>query len=188
MKIEKAVSVGTQVLLGALVVASLLLLRQNLRLRGELVSPGVDNLAPGDFVEPFTARSFDGEITVSYGPLEKAKVFLFLSPSCAYCGKQMPYWQQLVDQIDKERFEVYTIARDSDSYEQLQDYLLSEHIDLVPTILAPDRVWRAYKLWGTPTTLVVSRDGSVIENWRGLWGAESRKEAATILGVTFHGA
>lgn len=187
MKIEKVISVGTQLFLGVLVVFSLLLLRQNLGLRGDLVSPGPDVLAPGDVVEPFTARSFDGQISVSYGPMEKAKVFLFLSPGCGYCGKQMPYWHQLADQIDQESFEVYMIARDSESFEQLHDYILAERMDKLPTILAPERVWRTYKLWGTPTTLVISHDGSVIQQWRGLWGAEAREEARAVLGVTFSG-
>ena len=188
MKTEKAVSVGIQVLLGVLLVVSLLLLRQNLGLREILANRNPEHLEAGDLVEPFTAQSFDGEITVSYGTQERAKVFLFLSPDCVYCDKQMPYWRQLVDQIDDKKFEVYTIARDSESLGQLHDYIVSEQLDLVPTILAPDRVWRAYKLWGTPTTLVISQDGSVIQSWRGLWGMEVQEEASAILSVAFRGA
>lgn len=184
---SKIGSVGLQLLMAVLVIVSLLLLRQNLGLRRELTVPGPDSLAPGDIVESFTAMSFDGEVSVTYGPQEKAKVFLYLSPDCGFCGRQMPYWHQLVNQIDMRKFEVFTIARDSESLEGLREYVSGERIDAVPLILAPERVWRSYKLWGTPTTLVVSHDGSVIRLWRGLWGLETREEARNVLGISFRG-
>lgn len=186
MKTEKLMTVGVQVLLGALILISLLLLRQNLGLHKELKYREPDVLNPGESVESFVAPSFSGELSISYGPTEKAKVFLYLSPRCGYCSEQMPYWHQIIEGIDRERYEVFTVARDSETLENVSEYLEAEHLDPIPTVLAPPRVWRRYKFFGTPTTLVVSKEGAVVKQWRGVWGLEWRNEASKILRMKFY--
>jgi hypothetical protein len=97
----------------------------------------------------------------------------------------MPVWHELLQKVDKSDFDIYTIARDTEALEPLRQYLKDNGLEHLPVILAPERIWRDHKLFGTPTTLVVSRDGVVLRQWRGVWGLEVREEARSVLGVEF---
>lgn len=185
MQDNKLGPIAVQVLLGVMILASLLLIRQNLQLRQALIPEGPNTLEIGTTLTAFTANSLNGEMSVDYGPSQKGKIFLYLSPRCDYCARQMPIWHELLQKVDKSDFDIYAVTRDTEALEPLRQYLKNQGLERLPVILAPERIWRGHRLYGTPTTLVVSRDGTVLGQWRGVWGLEVREEARSVLGIEF---
>jgi len=50
-----------------------------------------------------------------------------------------------------------------------------------------DDTKKAYKMGGTPQTIVVSSDGQVLQNWNGAYTGEQQKQVEEFFGITLPG-
>jgi peroxiredoxin len=150
-----------------------------------LASLEPDLLEAGDVLDGFAAPALDGQMTITYGSTNRNRIFLYLSPDCPYCDEQMPYWRQLVDQVDDQRFETVVLARATENVEGLRKYLADGGLNTVPAALISDEIRRRYRLLGTPMTVIVGPDGTVVQQWRGRWTSEDAKIAQGFFGVSF---
>lgn len=95
-----------------LAASNTLLIKQNLEMRNQhktlqqRLDPTSWSLRPGESAQPFTARDLNGEqYAVDYQG-GRHRVFLFFTPECPYCAQQVPFWRDLLDNIDHSRYEV----------------------------------------------------------------------------------
>ncbi len=167
-------------------VGDVYLLRQNQSLRTELEAvTSAERLGPGDTVAPFVASGLRGEVRITYSGTERKRVFLFLSPRCRYCDATLPYWQQILQRIDSDVFEVIVLVQENEDVFEVHDYLARASLDSAPVAFVPNIVRDMYRLYATPITLIVGNDGEVERAWFGAWGHGTLAEAGSALGIQF---
>jgi hypothetical protein len=130
----------------------------------------------------------DEPVEVSYTRAGPKRVLLFLTATCPYCQQQIPYWRELLAQVDAARFEITVLVDQNEDKPKLQDYL--NRIKPEPgagrplrVAFIPPDVRRAYKLSETPLTLVVANDGAVEEVWAGRWSGADLAAASAVLDI-----
>jgi len=145
---------------------SLVLLRQNLRMRVELgkLTAGLSGPAralPGDIVPPLQALTLEGQKKIiSYSDHNRVGfVLLFFSPRCRVCAEQFPLWEQLSGEIGRECYEVLAVSLDPP--EQTQSWA-RDHRPTIEVVSLPNRAfWRAYRITAIPETVVISPGGVI---------------------------
>jgi peroxiredoxin len=176
----------------ALTGANVLLIRQNLQLRAALSRYEPDAVQPGDKLPSFSAKGPTEEsVQMVYSGQGPQRVFLFFTPPCPYCRKQFTYWQEILEKVDRNRFEVWGLVSDSEDRNKIEEYLRSVGCGAdSPTPLRvafiPNDILRSYKLTSTPTTLIVANDGTVERSWLGRWNASTIDNANLVFGFNIH--
>lgn len=187
---SKRITVGLYILLGAMGVANLLLVGQNLRLRRSIEASRPERLAAGDKVPPFTAVGLDGEkIKVDYTSQGRDKLIFFFTPSCPYSRQQFPGWLDLAKRIDKKSIEVLGLASDAEDMVKLREYLSDMSLSHPPgvnftTAIITKDVRLKYKLSETPLTLHIANDGTVKEIWAGRLNSKLLTSMTMAIGFT----
>ena len=100
-------------------------------------------------------------------PDDSDKAFvLVLSPTCKFCKNSLPSFQQLIEARDRQgsRVAISGVVRSPDQIEPEADVLQTAgvRIDTLTSINLADM-----KIRGVPTTLLIDRDGTVLESWLG---------------------
>lgn len=194
---KKSLASFIWVLVFALAAINTLLVRQNLAMRDEVKSlqekldPASTNMHPGDLAQPFSATDVAGrQYKVDYDGGGRKKVFLFFTPRCPFCSQQVPYWKELLDNIDPSRYEVVGITGEREDKAKISEYLkevgYSDARYPLQVAFAPDNVLRSYRLTSTPTTLLVANDGKVEEVWVGRWDTAAAAKASGVLSLPQH--
>jgi peroxiredoxin len=188
----------TYLILGAmlfvLAACNVLLLAQNLRMRSELSRYEVREPRAGERLQPFSAAGLDGRpVEVGFDGTGPKRVLLFFTPTCRYCHQQFPYWRELLSRADPNRFEIIGVVSQAEDKGKLEAYLVSAGClgDGLPNMrvaLVADEVREAYKLFSTPTTLVVANDGTVERVWRGRWNPQDLASASLTFGLNLSDA
>jgi hypothetical protein len=123
--------------------------------------------ALGAPIAPIAIRSASGlsdsDRTLSFAPGDHAHLLLVMSPDCSYCKQNWPMWDALVKNrprnVDVTYFDVTG---------KFDGKLSAEHgirnDQLVTASL--DSAIRA-RIVGTPTTVLIARDGTVKRVWQG---------------------
>ena len=172
------------VIIPILVMTNVLLLRQNLHIRGMVFKDysHLDVLQPGDQAVPFEADLLDGgRIRVDFSPSREKRVLLYFSPRCRFSYEQFPYWRSLIEQGQSRGLKVLGMVSEHEDPQQVREFLESMDAASLPVALIPDRLYRHYKLLITPLTLTVDGQGRVEKNWVGRWGFRTMQEAAQLL-------
>jgi hypothetical protein len=180
--------VWLRVLVVALAATNALLIWQNLQMRREVERYQPRRLKPGDKAAPFTATGLDGSpVAVSFERGARRKVFLFFSPSCPYCREQFPQWREMLGRIDASRIEVVGLVNEREDKDGVLRYL--EAMGCAPgsqtplrVAFIPAEVRNDYLFDSTPTTLVLSADGTVEQNMVGRWTEDESRAASAALG------
>jgi len=115
---------------------------------------------------------------VDWSKSEKNLV-LVLSTSCHFCSESTPFYQKLA-QLKTGRGDVRLIAALPQSIDEAQRYLSEHHLSV-------DEVRQTslntINVRGTPTLVLVDRNGAVVQTWRGKLPPEKEAEAvATLFG------
>jgi len=124
----------------------------------------------------FTLPNLQGQ-PVSLGE-QKGKVVLinFWATWCKDCVREMPEFEKLYQAYKEKGLSVLAIALDKEGAAAVEDFLQKEHLELTyPILLDPEeRIARNYRLSWVPVTVVIGRDGQVIETILGArpWGSE----------------
>ena len=180
---SRVISGASLFLQAALLVVVVLLLRQNFAYRALLAQPTVSVPQPGERVDSFVSPALVGSVEVLFGKQEERRtVLLFLSPDCRYCDAQMPYWRELVDHADRERFRIVSVVRDSENSDEVQRYLAEGGIATLPTAFASAELRASLKLSSTPLTLVIDAEGIVERTWLGVWDPQADRSVRSYFG------
>jgi len=144
----------------------------------------VESLKSGVTVPPLHALDMEGQArTVNYDEVSQPTVLYILTPSCSWCMRNMDNFTQLVAQKKKE----YRFIAVSLSKEDLAEYIRTNKL-MIPVYLSPSSdIQRAYKLGGTPQTIVVSSEGRVLKNWEGAYVGEQKAQIEAFFHVTLPG-
>lgn len=191
---KKLAAIAPWVIIFALAAVNTLLIKQNLDLRARTgalereLDPASWSLLPGEEVQSFSAFDLDGKpYAVDYNKDGRSKVFLFFTPSCPFCGQQIPYWRDLLNNIDPSRFDVIGLVGERDDKQEILKHIKDAGYlntkNPLHVVVGPDNILRSYKLGTTPTTLLVKSDGHAQKVWVGRWDAKIAAEASPLLGL-----
>ncbi len=141
-------------------------------------------LTIGTIVPPITARLSSGQTqTIDFASSDRPTVLYIFTPTCLWCERNLENIKALLQAKDSEyRFIGLSLSR-----EALAPYLVTHELhlptytDLEPTALD------AYKVHGTPQTLVVSPQGRVIQNWTGAYVGEQKTQVEGFFHVSLPG-
>jgi hypothetical protein len=117
---------------------------------------------------------------VSYGEADKTLV-LFVASACHFCSESMPLYNALVSERNQSHKAIQIVAVSRDTKGTLEAYL-AEHefnADRIVT-LAPGN-W--VSLRGTPTHVVVGRDGIIQAVWLGKLSTPNQSLLREALGL-----
>lgn len=125
---------------------------------------------------PFTLPSLTGQ-SVSLGDLKGDIVLINIWATwCKDCVQEMPEFEKLYQKYHEKGLSIIAISIDKKGKSAVEDFLKRENLTLTyPILLDPDgRVARAYQLRWVPVTIVVGRDGNIIEKIMGAkpWGSK----------------
>ncbi|HXQ69098.1 MAG TPA: TlpA disulfide reductase family protein [Pyrinomonadaceae bacterium] len=175
-----------------LAIINVLLIRQNLDLRQQLAAGGrtldltTNVLKPGDVVATVTATDLDGRpYQLEYKKDGRHRLLLFFSPNCPYCEQQSPLWRDLLNNVDKDRFNVVGVVSDREdrqsvaAHAELAGYFTTK--TPLPVVFFDNESLGSYKLTATPTTLLIDEDGKVEHAWVGKWDESRVMEVAAAL-------
>ena len=131
--------------------------------------------------EPFQAPTFtlpnlQGD-PVSMGEYQGKVILLnFWATWCRDCVREMPEFEKLYQAYQGEGLSVLAIALDKEGRPAVEAFLQDKHLEVTfPILLDPEeRVARNYRLSWVPVTVVIGRDGQMIETILGArpWGSE----------------
>lgn len=130
------------------------------------------------------ARSLDGKmVSFSYGDSELPSVIYVLSPTCSWCLKNQSNVEAVAKSVDG-RYRFIAVSLEPDG---LEKYVKDRQITFPVYSHLSAEVIAAYKMGGTPQTIVVSPQGKVLKNWTGAYGGTVQREVEDYLGVRLPG-
>jgi peroxiredoxin len=138
----------------------------------------------GESVPPIQAKDIDGyPVTVTYTGAGPAVVIYIFTPDCIWCTRNLPNVRMLALRSGgKYHFIGVSLSKD-----RLRDYISENKLDF-PVYSEPAvEVISAYKLGGTPRTLVVSSEGRVLKNWFGAYNGDIKREVEDYFKISLPG-
>lgn len=141
----------------------------------------------GRRVPPLTAKALAGhDVTLDFSSRPRPTVLYVFSPSCGWCNRNANNLRALVEQRGND-YEFVGVSLNDKGTEDVQRYVAETGISF-PVYARPsaDTV-RSYALSGTPQTIVVSRDGTVLKNWPGAYIQPIQKEVEDYFGLRLPG-
>jgi len=180
------------VLILGLIAVNVLLAKQNLAMRQQLrtqadaVNPAGQSLKEGEVVASIAGMGLDGRpYELNYDKDERKHLLFFFSPTCTYCVQQAPLWRDILNKVDCNRVEVLGLV--SDKLDKQAVYTHAEELGYfktkasLPVIFATNETLGRYRLVATPTTLLISKNGTVEHVWVGKWDEIKTAEVAEAL-------
>jgi len=141
-------------------------------------------LTVGTSVPAIMAKRLDGqEETISYGGVNQSTVLYIFTPPCTWCARNMDNLKTL---LDKERGQ-YRFIGLSLSADALPEYVAKNDLKLPVYSGLSNETKAAYKLSGTPQTIVVSPEGKVLQDWAGAYVGEQKSQVEAFFHVTLPG-
>lgn len=139
---------------------------------------------PAGVLAPVVLTAHTGARSVlGYGGGKVPVLFYWFSPSCGWCGRNLPNFEALAAQSGgKYRFVPVSTASAGD----LAAYAQAHHLDFPLYSVSPDSAAQ-YGFRGTPTTLLVSPQGVAIEHWVGAYTGRALVNLEKVLGVNLPG-
>jgi peroxiredoxin len=141
-------------------------------------------LQVGAFVPPIAAKGLDGQSEkITYGDSDRPTVLYIFTPQCGWCTRNMDNLKALLRAKGQDnRFIGVSLSPIG-----LAEYLRTHQLTIpVLTGLSSDTI-SAYKLGGTPQTLVISPKGQILQNWRGAWTNKQQSEIEAFFHITLPG-
>jgi len=158
-KIHSHVAVGTVLLVLSLTVN----VQQALRIRG-LLNQGAPEPLVGMQAAPIEGWTPGGApVTLAMGR-GLPTVLYYFSPTCTWCEANWPAIDTLARQAEgRYRVIALTTARDLRPFADARNL----HLDIVEGI-SPETMAQ-YRFSGTPHTVVVDVEGTIVQSWRGAY-------------------
>ncbi len=141
-------------------------------------------LKVGTIVPPITAKRFEGSSeTIIYAGDSRPTVLYIFTPQCGWCERNLDNLQTLISQKGEE----YRFVGISLSDDGLGEYMAVHHLTFPIYTDIPKEVGEAYKMGGTPQTVVVSPQAQVIRNWVGAYAGNQKSEVEAYFHLTLPG-
>jgi peroxiredoxin len=141
-------------------------------------------LKVGTTVPPIAAKRLDGKSEViSYQKGNQPTVLYIFTPPCVWCARNMSNFKTL---FGKESGE-YRFIGLSLSEEGLAEYVAKNELKLPVYFGMSIETKGAYKLSGTPQTIVVSPEGRVLQSWMGAYVGDQKSQVEAFFHVTLPG-
>ena len=172
-------------LLGASLGLNLLLARRvrqfETRIDGKLFH---EQLQIGALVPPIIAKDLDGRsATITYTGNTRPTVLYIFTPQCGWCARNSDNFKALLQVRDQDnRFIALSLSEIG-----LQEYVRDKQLTVPVFAGLSSEMISAYKLGGTPQTLVISREGRVVKNWQGAWIGKQKSDIDDFFHVTLPG-
>ncbi len=139
-------------------------------------------LKVGDKVPDFRASRLEGgELILSFD--QRPAILYTFSPACIWCDRNLDNARELARQA-RPRYDFVAVALNDTG---LAEYVRDRRLDWLVVGNVPEEVRRAYRMTGTPETIVVGRRGTVLRAWSGAYTANITKQIETFFGVTLPG-
>jgi peroxiredoxin len=141
-------------------------------------------LKRGVTVPPITAKRLDGqqEVISHQGGTQPTVLYIF-TPPCHSCARNLDNIKTL---FDNER-EKYRFVGLSMSPEGLEQYVAKNDLKLPVCSGLSTETLKAYKMSGTPQTIVVSPEGRVVRNWSGAYEGDQISQVKAFFQVKLPG-
>jgi hypothetical protein len=134
-----------------------------------LVSPGLD---VGTILPPLKTQDLSGRnLSLNYDSSHPTILYVF-SPSCEWCKRNSENVRSLASQAAHH----YHFVALSLSAEGLQDYMKQYGPGMETYVLLPSDDRSQVRAWATPTTVVLSSKGKLIDGWVGAYVGINRTE------------
>ena len=148
-----------------------------------LQRPAVTTIEEGARVPALDVKTLSGDdVTISFGG-ELPTLFYYFSPTCSWCERNWENIRALTAAAPgKFRF-VGLSPTDIDVEKVMREHDLDFE---VYSSLSPDAT-RSYHFGATPSTVLVSPEGTVLRAWSGAFGPNSAPEIEQYFGVTLPG-
>ncbi len=137
---------------------------------------------PEASVEIEVGQSLDLPPAVSFEK-SNATLVVALAPDCRFCTDSLPFYKSLLALRDSTgaAFRIVGLVKDSGEIEEERGILASSGVRLDMLITAD---FQSVGIPGTPTLLLVDRQGEVLDVWHGRQGDVGEKEVLRQLGLT----
>lgn len=131
-------------------------------------------LKAGSAVPAFVATrvgDIDGRTeTIGYANMDRPTVLYVLSPDCGWCAKNEDSVRKLIIKKSGE-YRFIAVSLEEDGVEKYA----AEHDFGIPLYAGiSEDAQKAYKMTGTPQTIVVSPKGVVLANWNGAYHGKQK--------------
>jgi peroxiredoxin len=138
----------------------------------------------GAIVPPISVKVLDGQqAVISYKGTSGPTVLYIFTPLCKWCARNMDNFKTLVDQAGTK----YRFIGLSLSEEGLVQYVSKNELKIPVYSGVSIEAKQAYKLAGTPQTIVVSADGRVLQDWMGAYVGEEKSQVEAFFHATLPG-
>jgi peroxiredoxin len=141
-------------------------------------------LVPGSIAPAFSAKETnDKKIFLNYAESELPTVIYLFSPDCHWCDRNLNNIRALTE-TTHNRFRFVGVSLRN---EDLQTYLAQAKLSFQIYHSPPDEVRVTYGLNSTPSTIVVSPAGKILQYWRGAYTEELQTEIEQFFQVKLPG-
>jgi hypothetical protein len=138
-------------------------------------------LVPGTRVPPISGESMSGLVTITY-PASQPMVLYYFSPDCGWCKRNWGNVGALANSV-QGRFRLVALSTLPRIAEEVRNRLSGFE---VLWNFSQD-VRSAYRLGGTPMTVVVGTDGRVLKAWSGAFQGRVEREIESFFSVDLPG-
>lgn len=137
-------------------------------------------LAEGAIVPSIDATDLDGKnVMLSYAPGQQPTVLYVFSPQCKWCERNLASVKVLAKGASGGfRFATITLSED-----HLREYITNKDFRFPIYMRLSAETLQAYKLGGTPQTLVISGEGRVQKNWMGAYTGANKTDIEAFFGI-----
>lgn len=152
-------------------------LKQAATLRGSV--PPATTVRPyekGDTVPPLTVADATGKESILAFAGERPTVLYVFRPSCSWCKRNSPAVASLRTAVG-EHYRFVGLSLDGSG---IQEFASTTSMNFPAYLLKGSA---ARRFVGVPETLVVGRDGVVLEKWSGAYGPETATAVETYFGA-----
>jgi len=141
-------------------------------------------LVPGSIAPPFSAKeNNDKKVVLNYADSKVPTVIYLFSPDCHWCERNLNNIRVLAENSNGRFRFVGVSMTDKD----LQTYLSQNKLPFQSYHSPPDEVKVAYGFSSTPSTIVISPTGKVLQYWRGAYSEELQTEVEEFFHVKLPG-
>lgn len=156
----------------ALVGVNVFLLADNISLRQKIAKAPVYVTEVGYKFDPLILTDLEGrDVEFRFDNAPSNTLLLYFSPSCEYCVQQYPFWKELLQRINREKWRVVPVTREIDAG-KIRSHLSLNKLQDFQAHMISGAVATKYRLGYTPMAVAIDNKGRVDRVWTGLWSAD----------------
>jgi peroxiredoxin len=145
---------------------------------------GENKLELGETVPPIEGKDLEGRpVMITYDGVDRPTMLYVFSPQCGWCERN----SQNINSLAKQLGDRYRLIGLSLSPKDLKEYAGAHGMEFPVYTDLPFSVTSAYKLSGTPETIIISPEGRVVQAWPGAYTGQFQHEVESFFNVSLPG-